>query len=326
MSKNENMEVSGEDNDIRLDRWFARHFPHLKFAQIQKLVRTGQVRVDGKRAKANQRLEAGQIIRVPPISDAPVEKKKSAPDPHDVKEMRQMVIYEDQHIIALNKPPGIAVQGGSKVDRHIDGLLDTLAGDGDRPRLVHRLDRDTSGVLLLARSASVAATLGKAFQGRDMRKYYWAVTVGVPAHEGGKIDTLLAKMGGRGDERMGVTKDRGEGKRAVTLFQVLESVGKNAALVAFWPRTGRTHQLRVHATVLETPILGDFKYGGENARLSGVETGKGLHLHAWRLIFKHPVTGKKMDIIAPPSSEMKKTFSTLGLYPSGKDDPFSDIE
>lgn len=323
MKENENMVVAQADNDIRLDRWFARNFPHLKFVQIQKFVRTGQIRVDGKRAKAGQRLQTGQIIRVPPLPVEPGEKMKDHLDERDIKELKNMVIYEDKHIIALNKPAGLATQGGSKVDRHIDGMLDALAQNGERPRLVHRLDRDTSGVLLLARTASVAATLGQAFKGRDIRKYYWAVTVGVPAHEAGKIDTLLAKTGPPGEERVAVTSDKEIGKRAVTLFRVLERVGAGAALVAFWPRTGRTHQLRVHATVLHTPILGDFKYGGgDSGNLAGVETGKGLHLHALRLVFSHPVTGKPVNISAPVPAEMKKTFSALGFYPDAKNDPF----
>lgn len=319
--------VSENDDGQRLDRWLKKHYPETSFGQMQKILRTGQVRVDGKRAKGETRLAAGQIVRIPPQMSSPVKTERGLL-PKDEAFIQSLVIYQDEHIIALNKPQGIAVQGGSKITKHIDGLLEGLSHGGEKPHLVHRLDKDTSGVLLLARNSRAARELGEVFRGRDIRKYYWAVTAPAPMEEQGRIKSYLAKVGGAGDERMqSVDADNREGKSALTYYNVMERVGDNAAWVAFWPKTGRTHQIRVHAAENGMPLLGDYKYYedqhflAENADLPRV-----LHLHARRVIMRHPMTGKKIDITAPLGPEMRKTFKYFGFSPDDKSDPFEDVD
>ena len=268
MSSVEYKHVKKDEQDMRLDRWLKTHYPELPFGQMQRILRKGEVRVEGKRAKANDRLEAGMKIRIPPMnfekSDRPeTEATPKGPDPRDEKLAKSLVIYRDADIIGINKPAGLAVQGGSKTERHLDGMLDFLQFDADdRPRLVHRLDKDTSGVMLLARNRLTAAQLGDAFKTKETRKVYWAITAGIPDIESGTINMPLTKGGGQGKERVFV--DEEEGKEAITEFKVLERAGKRLALVALWPRTGRTHQLRAHMAALGTPILGDGKYGGNH--------------------------------------------------------------
>lgn len=256
----ETVEVTADDDDIRLDRWFRRRYPGLKHGALEKLLRTGQIRIDGKRVKANFRLTAGQQVRIPPQaaalpSESPRREVRKL-DAGDAAFVQSLVIYRDDDVIALNKPPGLAVQGGTKTTRHLDAMLDGLRfGAKERPKLVHRLDRDTSGVLLLARNAKTAARLGKAFQGRNVRKIYWALVAGVPAMAKGRIDLPLGKrLGPRGERMM---PDEAEGKSAITLYSVIESAANTAAWLALWPLTGRTHQLRVHCAAIGHPIAGD---------------------------------------------------------------------
>lgn len=302
------MIVSEADDGQRLDRWLKKKFPGVPFGQMQKLLRTGQVRVDGKRAKGEARLSKGQEVRIPPQLALPAPEKKGVSE-KDAAFIRSLVLYEDAHIIAINKPAGIATQGGSKVSRHIDGMLEGLARDGHRPHLVHRLDKDTSGVLLLARNAKVAAALGEMFKGRDIAKDYWAVTMPAPPQERGKVQSFIAKAEGRGGERV-MAVDESEGKKAVTLYAVIDDLGGRLAFVAFRPLTGRTHQIRVHAAQMGCPLLGDLKYGGEE----GIDGRRcGLHLHARRLVLPHPVTGKEISITAPLGPEMMKTFRAFGF-------------
>lgn len=307
--------VSIDDADIRLDRWFRRHFPALKHGRLEKLLRTGQIRVDGRRAKASTRLEAGQAVRVPPLGVAASD--EAAPRPpapvleRDRAWIRSLVIHSDDDVIALNKPPGIAVQGGNKVSRHIDGLLDALAApDGTRPRLVHRLDRDTSGVLLIARSPRSAAALAEAFRGRDAAKVYWALVAGVPKPEQGTIDAAIVKKAGRDGYEKVATDD--DGKSAVTDYRVVAVAGRRAAWLALMPRTGRTHQLRVHCTALGTPIVGDGKYGGEAARLPGVPGGDRLQLHARSIDLPHPAGGR-LKVTAELHPAMAETWRFFGF-------------
>jgi 23S rRNA pseudouridine955/2504/2580 synthase len=332
-SKVETRTVTADEADMRLDRWFKRHFPDVNHSYLQKLLRTGQVRIDGKRAETSSRLAAGQAVRIPPLAAwaAPVKgpnsgagKPKGMSD-KQIAELQALVLYRDADVIAINKPAGLAVQGGTGTSKHLDAMLDALRFDGnERPKLVHRLDKDTSGVLLLARTTFAASKLTELFRGSAVRKIYWAVTVGVPTPYQGKIDLALAKEGGPHGERVAENKE--EGKRAVTVYSVQENVGKQAAFVAMWPLTGRTHQLRVHMAAVGTPILGDGKYAGQGAFLAGAEVAKKLHLHARRLILPHPRGGKTIDVTAPLPDHMQATWKYFGFSPNLRDDPFEDFE
>src|ERR1700761_1747905 len=265
--------VSGDEAGLRLDRWFQRHFPDLSHGALQKLLRTGQVRLPGKRGGGKDR-GGTRHTRPPPLVPTPAPSAETGPKarPHlsdrDTKEIQSLVIHRDDWVIALNKPSGLAVQGGSGTERHVDGMLDGLRfGFEDRPRLVHRLDKDTSGLLLIARTGQSAKRLSESFRDRETEKLYWAVVVGVPPKIEGAIDLPLAQRpGARDRETMQV--DHEEGQKALTHFEVLDHAGRRAALLALWPRTGRTHQLRVHCAEIGCPILGDGKYGGEEASLS----------------------------------------------------------
>ncbi|WP_338447454.1 RluA family pseudouridine synthase [Pelagerythrobacter marensis] len=310
--------VEPDDDGIRLDRWFKRHLPQIGFATISKWARTGQIRVDGGRAKPEDRLAAGQTVRVPPGGEAPHRKPraKRALTDAEIAEAKAMVIAETKTAIVLNKPPGLATQGGSKTHRHVDGLLDAFApGEDDpRPRLVHRLDKDTSGVLLVARTPGSAAAYSKRFAGRSAKKVYWALVVGVPDVAEGTIDAPLAKQPGTGGEKMHV--DHEGGQRAVTRYRVVDRAGKKAAWVELEPLTGRTHQLRVHMAAIGHPIVGDGKYGGQDAFLTGSVSRK-MHLHARRLIIEQPgsagKTGGKLDVTADLPEHFAASMEQLGF-------------
>jgi 23S rRNA pseudouridine955/2504/2580 synthase len=321
MSNVETRHVGQNESDIRVDRWFRRHFPALKHGRLEKMLRTGQIRVDGGRVKASTRLVEGQAIRIPPMQDEdraarPAERAEVSAE--DTAWIRSLVLYFDDDIIALNKPPGIAVQGGRKVARHIDGLLGALANEGDgRPKLVHRLDRDTSGVLLIARRADVAARLGEIFHSRRAKKTYWALVAGVPRPREGMINAPLAKQAdNHGHEIMVV--DLEAGKPATTDYEVIENAARRAAWLALHPHTGRTHQLRVHCAAIGTPILGDGKYGGTESRLDGVPGSDKLQLHAREITLPQP-SGGDLTITAPLPKEMRKTWEFLGFDPSMKE-------
>lgn len=313
--------VLAGESDIRVDRWFKRHFPALKHGRLEKMLRTGQIRVDGGRVKASARLEEGQMIRIPPMpDDADVTRRpqRAEVSEEDRTWIKSLVLHADQDLIALNKPPGIAVQGGRKVARHIDRLLGALAEEGtDRPKLVHRLDRDTSGVLLIARRADVAAALGEIFHSRRAQKTYWALVAGVPRLREGMINAPLAKQPDyQGREKMVV--DLEMGKSATTDYEVIENAARRVAWLALQPHTGRTHQLRVHCAAIGTPILGDGKYGGPESRLDGVPATDKLHLHARAITFPHPAGGD-LTITAPLPDFMKKTWAFLGFDPDMKE-------
>ena len=329
MSGVEIVEVAADDDDVRLDRWFRRHYPGLKHGALEKLLRTGQIRVGGKRAKANHRLAAGQRVRVPPQAAGPAgESPRHAsrkPDAGDAAFVQALVIYRDDDVIALNKPAGLAVQGGTKTTRHLDAMLDALRfGAKERPKLVHRLDRDTSGVLLLARGAKAAARLGKAFQGRTVRKIYWALVAGVPALEEGRIDLPLGKRPGPRGERM--MADEEEGKSAVTLYSVIESAARTTAWLALWPLTGRTHQLRAHCAAIGHPIVGDGKYGGEAAFLPAEGVARRLHLHARELRLPHPSGRGELQVTAELPPHMAESWDLFGFDRNYAGDPFAGIE
>ena len=316
------IQVSTDEADIRLDRWFRRHFPGIQHGRLEKLLRTGQVRVDGKRAKANHRLAQGETIRVPPGIEQGASERTERPPVRedDARFVQSLVIHRDRDVIAINKPPGLAVQGGTGTTRHLDGMLDALRFDAEeRPRLVHRLDRDTSGVMLLARSARSAAQLSEAFRDKSARKIYWALVAGVPQPAQGKIDLALAKEGGPAGERVAADDD---GKRAITLYSVMDRIGDKATWLALLPLTGRTHQLRVHcAEAIGTPIVGDHKNGGDRADLPGQEIGRHMHLHARKLVLPHPAGGT-LTVTAPLPEHMQATWAFFGFDPDAKDDPF----
>lgn len=330
MSAIQSREVAAGDAGLRLDRWFKRHFPGLGHGRLEKMLRTGQVRVDGARAKAGTRLEAGQSVRIPPMPEgaaSPRIESAARPVPRlddaTVREVRSWVLHRNAAVIVINKPAGLATQGGTGQTTHLDALLDALRFDApERPRLVHRLDKDTSGVLLLGRSAPAAARLAEAFRQKSAKKIYWALTAGVPKPRAGKIDLALAKRTVAGGERM--MADAEDGKRAVSLYQVLEAAPPKAAWLALWPLTGRTHQLRVHCAALGTPIVGDRKYGGEQALLTGAISRK-LHLHARRIVLPHP-DGGMLDVSAPLPRHMVESWRLLGFDPDDDRDPFPDVE
>ncbi|MCC6914920.1 MAG: RluA family pseudouridine synthase [Rhodospirillaceae bacterium] len=327
MSGVQQIEVGRDEGDTRLDRWLKRRFPELTQGRIEKLLRTGQIRVDGARVKSSQRVEAGQTIRVPPLGGsvqpqaaAPQKKPAFVPSARDLAEIQKMVLYKDDDLIALNKPPGLAVQGGTKTERHIDGMLDGLKFDRDeRPRLVHRLDRDTSGVLIVARSAKAATSLANLFRSRDMEKVYWALVIGHPEHEAGTISAKLAKTGSRGFERM--EWDDEEGQTAVTDYRVVATAARKISWLELMPQTGRTHQLRAHCKLIGTPIIGDGKYSITNpdpsqrtdlsdGLLSDIADRMCLHARSLSI----PRAGRKvLTITAPLPKHMAEAFDDLGF-------------
>ncbi|WP_176590759.1 RluA family pseudouridine synthase [Sphingobium sp. EM0848] len=307
--------VGADDDGIRLDRWFQRHLPDIGFNTVSRWARTGQLRVDGARAAPGDRVAEGQAIRVPPAEPKAAERarpKRVRPELTDdqVAFAQSLVIHRDAQAIVINKPPGLATQGGTKTDDHVDGLLDALEFELDqRPKLVHRLDKDTSGALLIARTARSAAFFAKAFSSRTARKVYWAIVMGVPSIEDGMIELPIAKQPGTGGEKMHV--DEEEGLPARSRYRVIERAGNRAAWVELQPYTGRTHQLRVHMAAIGHPIVGDGKYGGKEAFLSGTISRK-MHLHARRIRVDHP-DGDRVDVRAELPDHFAASLVSLGF-------------
>lgn len=315
--------VAEAEDGMRLDRWLRRRWPHLNQTQIHKLARSGQLRVDGGRVKADTRLAAGAQVRVPPLDDAPPGPMREGISSHDAAFARSLVLYEDDEVLILNKPAGLAVQGGTKTTQHIDRLLSAWGEGAGRPRLTHRLDRDTSGVLALGKTADAAARLAGAFAKRRALKTYWALVEGNPHPQDGTVDLPLAKVGMDDRERMvPVDAKDPQGKPATTLFATVSRAGPKAAWLALRPLTGRTHQLRAHMLAIGHPILGDPKYHTPSSQaLSGPLK---LQLHARRLSLPHPSSGL-IDIEAPLSPEMKAGFARFGFeIAEGLGDPFVD--
>ena len=346
MSAVQMIEVSEDADAQRLDRWVRKLFPQVNQGRIEKMCRKGELRVDGGRVKASTRLEAGQMVRIPPIPDVVEARASTKPaiSDADAQMIRNTVIYRDEHIIALNKPAGLSVQGGSKQSRHVDGLAEALKFDSDqKPKLVHRLDKDTSGVLLLARSGKAAAGLAKAFQSRETRKIYWAAVAGSPHPQLGTIRYGLVKAAGHGPNGAGekmvcIHPDEVQGikgaKHATTDYFRLEEAGKRTSWVALVPITGRTHQLRAHMAELGHPIVGDGKYGtnsqvndgdGWGAQLGG-EVSRKLHLHSRSLTFTHPITKADLHLVAPLPEHMEKTWSLFNWQVKfAPKDPFEEL-
>jgi 23S rRNA pseudouridine955/2504/2580 synthase len=303
--------VDAAEDGVRLDRWFRRRWPHLSHIQINKLARSGQIRVDGARAKAETRLTAGAQVRVPPLPEAPQRAATDGLSDRDRKFVRGLVLYEDADVLVLNKPAGLAVQGGTKTLHHIDRLLSAWGEGTERPRLVHRLDRDTSGVLILGKSPAAAAKLAGAFARRRTQKTYWALVVGTPKPAEGLIDLPLAKQG-FGDREMvaPVSPKDPAAEPAQTEFVTISRAAQTAAWLALRPITGRTHQLRAHMLAIGHPILGDPKYfDAKSMELSG---NLKLQLHARRIVLPHPSRGE-LELEAPLSPEMRAGFERFGF-------------
>ncbi|MEQ1705076.1 MAG: RluA family pseudouridine synthase [Rickettsiales bacterium] len=310
-----NQTISDEDNDIRLDRWFKRHFPNLQHAMLEKYLRKGAVRLDGKKAKSSDRIRAGQVLSYPEFGeDVAFVKAKPQTNEQDAEFVRSLVLYKDANVIIINKPFGLPVQGGTKIKKSLDDMLGGLLFDAkERPKLVHRLDRDTSGVLVLARNTKSASLLAKMFAGKDIEKTYLALTHGRPLQTVGTIDyrLLKAEHGENSYERVAV--DDEEGKYARTEYRVVESLARRFALMELKPLTGRTHQLRVHMQAINCPIVGDEKYGGDELQAQDVGIADGLHLHARRIVIPAFGSGKKIDVTAPLPPHMKESFKALGI-------------
>lgn len=326
----ETARIAHEEDGIRMDRWFKRHFPALTHGRLEKLLRTGQVRLDGKRVKAADRVTSGQTVRLPPqvVHGKLEEKLRAVAKPAMRGSLEDAILYMDKSVIVLNKPSGLATQGGSGLSQHVDGMLDSLAFERNtRPKLVHRLDRDTSGVLVVARTTPAAAQLSRSLAERDAQKVYWALTKGVPKVKRGTIKAALVKEAGFGahgrDERM-TTVEPGavneDAKNAITDYVVIGTAGEEFAWVAVKPRTGRTHQIRVHLAALGTPIVGDFKYGGTDVRGRG-EIDNRLHLHARSIDIARP-DGGRLAVTAPLPAHMLKTWNLLGFDAELTSNPF----
>ncbi len=332
--------VAPEEAGMRLDRWFKRRFPGLALSHLAKIARKGEVRVDGKRVDTATRLEEGNVVRVPPLTlDAPDVPAVRRINPEDAEAIRRMTLYEDKHVLVLNKPCGLAVQGGSGTRHHIDGMLASLADEkGNRPVLVHRLDRDTSGVLLIAKNRKIAAELGEVFRSRKAQKIYWALVEGVPKPSQGRISLYLAKGPGMGDDR-GAKPRRGEAAKDVqanrekmrvakhgeddaqhslTYYAIVDKIAPKCAWLSMKPLTGRTHQLRAHAEAIGHPIFGDPKYGKEDHRRRDAmhvmpdNLDRKLHLLARRLVLPHPAGGM-IDVTAPLPEHMQKTWDAFAF-------------
>lgn len=321
------VEIGEKDDGLRLDKWFRTAYPGLSHVRLQKLLRTGQIRLDGKRVKASARLEAGQTMRIPPIETAPAsERAPKAPNKAHIKAINDMIIHEDKHLFVLNKPSGLAVQGGSKTSTHIDAMLQSFEKHGERPKLVHRLDRDTSGLLLVAKTRKAASFLGRVFRTRSARKIYWALTNGVPRPPQGEISAFLKKQPGPLGEMVKLVDQGTPGaQHSHSYYAIIEQAAQKFAWLSLKPVTGRTHQLRVHMQALGTPIVGDPKYQTEGKTEPVDGLANRLHLHARRLSIPHP-DGSTLDISAPLPAHMQESWKALGLDAARYDQETIDPE
>jgi len=318
MSTIQNKIVDSDEAGMRLDRWFKLHFPGLAFGQLQKLLRSGQIRLDGARAKSDTRIASGQSVRLPPqitlMNVAQPLTKNTIRDRGDYDVLQSMLLYEDKKVLVFNKPAGLAVQGGSGVNRHVDSMLESMRSQkGEKPRLVHRIDRDTSGILVVARTRGAAADLTAAFRHRNTEKTYWAICKGVPRKKEGQISThLLKERTPEGDKMRIARHGEPDADHAVSKYRVIDQAGQNLSWLELQPVTGRTHQLRVHTMHLGHPIIGDPKYFNiENWEFPG-GIQKKLHLHARRIRIPNP-SGGVLDVKAPLPPHMVQTFNLLAL-------------
>lgn len=314
----EQHKVDADEAGIRLDRWFKAHYPGLGFGHLQKLVRTGQVRVDGARVKTSTRLASGQTVRIPPNLDSDKERPRAENKAinSDREIIEAAILFEDRHVMVINKPHGLAVQGGSGTFRHVDGMLEAFRDKkGQKPRLVHRLDRDTSGCLLIAKTRSAAAALGKEFKGRSARKTYWALVKGVPRPSEGRISTWLLKERHKEGDRVRVAvHGEPDAEHALSSFRLIDKAGRAVSWLQMSPHTGRTHQLRVHAQAIGHAIIGDPKYfEAEPSWEEPPGLQNKLHLHARRLVIPHPNGEGHIDVTAPLSPHMVQAWNMLSF-------------
>ena len=323
MREIQNITISDDDDGQRLDRWLKKQLPKVPFALIQKMVRTGQVRINGKRAKTDSRILSGDVIRIPPVETKTIGPSAFVAHHDDEKTLQKITLYDDGEILVFNKPYGLPVQGGPNITRHVDGMLSALINrKGVKPRLIHRLDRDTSGLLVCARSLKTTQAMGKLFESRDIKKIYYALVSPIPSEPSGTIRGGIIK--GTGARKEAVVIDNVNGKESTTDYRVIASnIDKNIAWVGFWPRTGRMHQIRVHtADILKCPILGDEKYSGLFSFMDEWNLSHRLHLHATHLIFRHPFEDKLLKLTAPLPDDMIKSFQFCGFDLNSLPDPF----
>jgi 23S rRNA pseudouridine955/2504/2580 synthase len=307
--------VSADEAGMRVDRFLEARFPGLAFSHIQRIIRKGELRVNGRRAQPRQRLEAGQAVRIPPLRLEPQPPARDAKTGKETRDfLKSITLYEDADVLVLNKPMGLAVQGGSGTTRHVDGMLEALRDThGQRPRLVHRLDKDTAGCLLVAKTRFAAAALAKTFRSRSARKIYWALVAGVPKPRQGRISTFLAKETRADDSFMRVARHGEDGaSHAVTYYAVIDTAARELSWLSLKPVTGRTHQLRAHLAHIGHPIVGDPKYfSKENWQLPGGMQNR-LHLLARRIVVPHP-RGGTVDVTAPLPPHMQQSWNLIGL-------------
>ncbi|WDR03185.1 RluA family pseudouridine synthase [Devosia algicola] len=326
MSAVQQREVHSDEDGMRLDRWFSLHFPQLGFGRLQKLIRNGEVKVDRSKVATNTRLSPGQIVRIPPIDDPGVVKPAKVSS-EDAAFIRSLILYEDDDIYVLNKPFGLAVQGGSGTFRHIDGMLKSLPNKkGEAPRLVHRLDRDTSGCLVVAKSHAAASHFGTVFRSRSARKIYWAVVAGNPTPRQGEISCFLGKRKTLDGEQVVVVKNgTPSAQHSMSYYSTTDTASRRFAWVTLKPVTGRTHQLRVHMAQLGTPIINDPRYFNIENWQGAAGLGDGLHLHARRIAL--PLrSGDRLDVSAPLPPHMQQTFDALGFDAARYDAQSGDPE
>ncbi|KKC31230.1 RluA family pseudouridine synthase [Devosia psychrophila] len=319
MSGVQQRQVNDDEDGMRLDRWFATHFPQLGFGRLQKLIRNGEVKVDKAKVKTDSRVSAGQTVRIPPIDDPDFVKPVQL-DNRDAEFLRSLILYEDEDIYVFNKPHGLAVQGGSGQTRHLDGMLKSLPNKkGEPPRLVHRLDRDTSGCLVVAKTKQAASHFGNVFRSRSARKIYWAIVAGNPHPQQGEISCFLARQSTDDGEQMVVVRNGApNAQHSLSYYSTTDTASKRFAWVTLKPVTGRTHQLRVHMAQLGTPIIGDPRYFNIENWQGAPGLAEGLHLHARRIAI--PLrNGKRLDISAPLPPHMRASFETLGFDPDRYD-------
>ena len=299
--------VKAEDDGMRLNRWFMKYYPNLTLGRLQKLLRTKQIKVDGKRAETSLKLAAGSEVRVPPMDEQPeTGANRSEISRRDAEFILSLVIYKDDNIIVLNKPSGLAVQGGTNTSRHVDGMLEVLRFElNEKPKLVHRIDKDTSGVLVLARNRTWADRLTKAFREHTLPKTYLALVNSCPKNPAGEIKAPLEKCG----EKSLVSPD---GKPAATVYKTLDEVGSKFALVEASPLTGRTHQIRAHMEYIGCPIVGDDKYFGGEKRQKYASIPDKLYFHAYKIDLS-ALYNKKTVIKAALPEHFKKALAALGI-------------